>query len=179
MNRRYLDDDSFRRDYPRTAAKIQAADAALWSADESQLTVVGHACREAKQMFASEALDRLGVAPEQPDVQHTVARARQVMATIRMTPSVGTAEGKVLDALARYWIEVVNLVQRQEHGGQREAEPVTHEDARGVLFQTINATHEIARSVERALSSWRPERTDPRTFLAAAGTRRPTRPPLD
>ena len=72
--RRYLEDDSFRRDYPRTFEKITVAEAALWSADESQLTVVGHACREAMQAFAGEALDRLGVAPDDPDVQHTVAR---------------------------------------------------------------------------------------------------------
>lgn len=151
VSRRYLEDESFKREYPRTADKIQVADAALWSSDEGQLTVVGHTCREAMQAFAGEVLDRLEVAPDDPDTQHTVARMKQAIAAIRGRPVVGDAEGELLEALFHYWGLVADVVQRQEHGGQREKEPVTQEDARRALFQTINVTNEIARTVERAL----------------------------
>jgi hypothetical protein len=36
-----------------------------------------------------------------------------------------------------YWNALVDLHQRQEHGAQRQGQPLTWEDGRRVVFQTI------------------------------------------
>jgi hypothetical protein len=42
-----------------------------------------------------------------------------------------------------------DLAQRQEHGGQREAEPLVHEDARRLVFQAAMVMFEVIRSLTR------------------------------
>ena len=49
-----------------------------------------------------------------------------------------------LDAVIVYWGTVSDLVQRQEHGAAKEGEALTWEDARRVVFQTVNLFHELA-----------------------------------
>jgi hypothetical protein len=56
----------------------------------------------------------------------------------------------LLDALFEYWRAAVELVQRQEHGGQKEGEPLGWEDGRRVVFQTANVMVELHRAVEQA-----------------------------
>ena len=46
-----------------------------------------------------------------------------------------------------YWGTVSDLVQRQEHGAQREGKQLVWEDARRVVFQTANVMFEIDRSL--------------------------------
>lgn len=41
-----------------------------------------------------------------------------------------STEGPFVESLVAYWDTVSDLAQRQEHGGHRDAEPLTHEDAR-------------------------------------------------
>jgi hypothetical protein len=53
----------------------------------------------------------------------------------------------MLKALLAYWGTVNDLVQRQEHGGQKEREPLKWEDGRRVVFQTAVVMFEIARVV--------------------------------
>jgi len=52
-----------------------------------------------------------------------------------------------LDALLVYWGTACDLVQRQEHGSQREGAPLTWEDARRVVFQTMLVMYEVGRAV--------------------------------
>jgi hypothetical protein len=40
------------------------------------------------------------------------------------------------------------LVQRQEHGAQKEVTPLTWEDARRVVFQTCVVMYEINRALK-------------------------------
>ena len=54
-----------------------------------------------------------------------------------------------LQALVAYWGTLSDLVQRQEHGGQREARPLVSEDGRRIVFQTLNVMYEIDRAVGR------------------------------
>jgi hypothetical protein len=42
---------------------------------------------------------------------------------------------------------VSDLVQRQEHAGQREGEPLVWEDGRRIVFQTAIVMFEIDRSL--------------------------------
>jgi hypothetical protein len=53
----------------------------------------------------------------------------------------------MLDALMDYWLAVSNVTQRQEHGGKREGEPLTAEDGRRVLFQTMCVMYEVDRAL--------------------------------
>jgi hypothetical protein len=48
---------------------------------------------------------------------------------------LGEARRHLLDALIVYWGEVLDLIERQEHGGQKEGEPLTWEDGRRAVFQ--------------------------------------------
>jgi hypothetical protein len=65
----------------------------------------------------------------------------------------GTRPGKAtkafLQSLLEYWGTVNDLVQRQEHGGQREGDPLTWEDGRRVVFHTLLVMYEIDRAVSR------------------------------
>jgi hypothetical protein len=63
---------------------------------------------------------------------------------------VGKTHQAFLDALLAYWGTVSDLVQRQEHGGLREREPLTWEDTRRVVFQTAIVMFEIAQAADRS-----------------------------
>lgn len=62
---------------------------------------------------------------------------------------LGKTEGAFLEALHAYWCTLDDLVQRQEHGAQKEGAPVIWEDGRRVVFQTAVAMFEIDRSLSR------------------------------
>lgn len=53
----------------------------------------------------------------------------------------------MLDALVVYWGTVSDLIQRQEHGAQKEGEALRWEDGRRVVFQTAVVMFEIAHTV--------------------------------
>jgi hypothetical protein len=72
-----------------------------------------------------------------------VDRIRAVLSTRERS----AAHQAFLTALLSYWGTVSDLVQRQEHGAQKEGEPLTWEDARRVVFQTAVVMFEIARAV--------------------------------
>ena len=48
----------------------------------------------------------------------------------------------------------MDLVQRQEHGGQKEGEPLGWEDGRRVVFQTANVMVELHRATEQAATGF-------------------------
>jgi hypothetical protein len=60
---------------------------------------------------------------------------------------LGEARSHLLDALLAYWGEVNDLLQRQEHGGQKEGEPLTWEDGRRAVFHTAIVMYEIDRTL--------------------------------
>jgi hypothetical protein len=53
----------------------------------------------------------------------------------------------VADKLVDYWHAVSNLAQRQEHAASRDREPLTDDDARRLVFQTLNVMVEIDRAL--------------------------------
>jgi hypothetical protein len=61
--------------------------------------------------------------------------------------ALGDTRRALLAALLAYWGTVSDLVQRQEHGAQKQGEPLTWEDTRTVVFQTAIVMFEIARTV--------------------------------
>jgi len=145
-NRRYLDAEQFKCQYPGAYAKWTDAEKRLWASDsERELTTIGHLCREAMQEFATALVERYNPPDAPHDKAKDVARIRAVLAP--QASRMGKTEKAFLDALVAYWGTLSDLVQRQEHGGQREGDPLTWEDARRVVFQTAVVMFEVDRSI--------------------------------
>jgi hypothetical protein len=142
----YVDADRIRSRYPLAYQRWKEAAVLLWGSDATaELTTIGHKLREAIQEFATALAERENVSAAESNPQNTVARLRAVIATRRT--HLGTAPAAFLDALVSYWGTVSDLVQRQEHGAQREGEPLEWEDGRRAVFQTALVMYEIDRAV--------------------------------
>lgn len=142
----YLDAEVFRRKYPTAYDKWIDAHTRLWrSESEHDLTIIGHLCREAMQEFADSLVEQHALTSVDPSKAHTVARIRAVFDLRASQP--GSTERPFFDALLAYWGTVSDLVQRQEHGAQREKEALRWEDARRVTFQTLVVMFEIDKAL--------------------------------
>lgn len=149
--RRYLDSEAFAARYPRAHEKWRQAEEPLWGTESQQaLTTIGHHCREAMQIFASELVTTYPLPKAIPDPANTVERVRSVLTLAR--EKLGEVERAFLDALLAYWGTVADLSQRQEHGTLKEGKSLEWEDARRLVFQTAVVMFEIDRATRRALA---------------------------
>jgi hypothetical protein len=145
--RALLDSDTFRGAHKGSLAKWSEAEALLWKADANdQLTTIGHLCRETMQLFAAELVERFKPTNPPADPTATVARMRCVLEAT-LSSSAKTAFFK---SLLAYWGSVSDLVQRQEHGALKEGEALEWDDARRVVFQTMNVMYEVRSHVNSA-----------------------------
>jgi hypothetical protein len=118
----------------------------LWKSDsQQQLTTIGHLCREAMQAFATGLVDQHQPSGVDTDRAHDVARIRSVLQ--QHAAKLGTTAAPFLDALLAYWGTVSDLVQRQEHGAQKESRSLIWEDGRRVVFQTAIVVFEVDRAL--------------------------------
>lgn len=140
----HLRSDVFSARYSEAFAKWRDAEAVLWQ-DESvkNLTTIGHLCREAMQLFATRLIDLHGVKGAEPDRAKTVNRLHSVIDARR--PSVSSRHAGLLDALVGFWRAVNDIVQRQEHGGQKSGGELTWEDGRRVVLYTALVMGECDR----------------------------------
>jgi len=144
--REYLVSDVFKKRYGSAYAKWVQAEAALWGEESaSHLTTIGHLCREALQEFVSILVDRHQPSNVNTDRTKTVDRMRAVLN--HSEGQLGTTSTPFLAALLAYWGTLIDLVQRQEHGAQKEGEPLKWDDARRVVFQTAVVMFEVDRSL--------------------------------
>jgi hypothetical protein len=144
--KRYLDSDAFQRSYPQAHRKWAEAAERLWASDsQQQLTTIGHLCREAMQEFATALVSRYQPLGVDANKAHDVARIRAVLD--QQASKVGTTLAPFLGALLAYWGAVSDLVQRQEHGAQKEGTPLVWEDGRRAVFQTAIVMFEIDRAL--------------------------------
>jgi hypothetical protein len=146
--RRFLDSETFRAEYPEAYAKWAEAEALLWRADtEREYTTVGHKVREALQDFATEAVARY----EPPEAEANPAFVNKRLGAViaKLLPSSGT-RGALLQALGDYSEATLAIVQRQEHGGQKEGESLNWSDARRVVFHVGSVMHEFAELFREA-----------------------------
>ena len=111
------------------------------------LTAIGHKAREAMQEFATALVGRYRPPDANADPTRTLDRISAVLQMYKR--DLGKRRIALLDALFDYWRAVVDLVQRQEHGGQKEGEPLGWEDGRRVVFQTANVMVELHRATEQ------------------------------
>lgn len=138
--RTYLEGEVFKSRHPDAYAKWAQAEAILWSSDtEKQLTTIGHLCREAVQLFATSLVERY----QPPDVTNDVSKTVKRIAAVLEQHNIGKKTEALLKALLGYWVELNELVQRQEHGAQKEGEALKWEDGRRVVFHTAIAMFEI------------------------------------
>jgi hypothetical protein len=152
---RYLDAEVFQERYPEAYRKWSEATEKLWSSEpEQQLTTIGHLCREAIQEFATALVERHKPREVDQDKAHDIARVTAVLD--QHATKFGTRVSSFLDALVAYWRTVSGLVQRQEHGRQKEDRPLVCEDGRRVVFQTAIVMFEIDRALERGRSAATP-----------------------
>jgi hypothetical protein len=146
--RTYNDAEDFQLRHPQSYELWSRAETLLWKADtDKEITNIGHICREASQAFATELVNYYQPA----DVDKDLARVKnRMLAVIELRKDrLGEREVQLLEALTSYWNSVIDLIQRQEHGKQRQSQELTWEDARRVVFQTAVAMFEIDRSMTR------------------------------
>ena len=93
------------------------------------------------QAFTSDIIEQYPPASVTSDPTMTVTRLRAVLTLL--ASQLGTTEEPFLNALIAYWGTVSDLVQRQEHGAQKEGQPLVWEDARRVVFQTALVMFEV------------------------------------
>ncbi len=146
--RRFLVSAELKANYSNAIEKWLHAQSLLWTSEsQDQYTTVGHLCRESIQYFANALVDQYKPTDIDPNRDHTVNRLRCVLsisADVR-----GEKEKAFLDALVGYWEGVNGLIQRQEHGAQKQGNQLVWEDARRVVFQTLIVMYEVHRAISR------------------------------
>jgi hypothetical protein len=144
--KQYMVSDAFQSIYVAAYERWTHAESELWVAEnEAQFTRIGHTCREALQSFA-DILARSTVLSQSipSDPAKTVIRIRAVL-ELSFPPDRLRA---FLEALLKYWQAVSDIVQRQEHGAAKLGDPITWEDTRRVVFQTMIVMYEIDRAIK-------------------------------
>lgn len=142
--RSYIDGDTFQKRYPMAFTKWAEAESLLWAADsKTAFTTIGHHCREAVQEFLDVLLRSQGLTAAE-DKAKTVIRLRRILESSAAKSETASAYAE--SALA-FVGNLIDLTQRQEHGGTREGEPLRWEDGRRVVFLTLVTLTEIDRLV--------------------------------
>ena len=142
----YLNAITFQQSHPKAYGKWCAAEELLWKSDsQNQLTTIGHLCREAGQEFADDLVKHY----QPPDVTTDKTKTKdRLKAVIRKKViEVGETKESFYDALIAYWYTLIDLVQRQEHAGLKEGQPLTWEDGRIVVFNTLIVMFEIDKAL--------------------------------
>lgn len=142
---RYLEFEDFRKQYHIAYRKLKEAEERLWAADkEEHFTTIGHLCRKVMQEFADRLYtDVLGKSSSDPKPS-TVKRLREIIEI--KGAEKGETVKSFLKALLAYWGTISDLVQRQEHGGHKEGEPLSWEDSRRIVFQTTILMFELHKT---------------------------------
>lgn len=142
----YLDGEKFQQKYPSAYQKWIEAERILWGSDsEQQLTTIGHLCREAIQEFVTALVEHHQPPNVTNNKANTVARMKAILNL--HTEKFGTTIKPFLDALLVCWGTTSDLIQRQEHGGQKEGDALIWEDGRRVVFSTGLVMFEIDRAL--------------------------------
>ena len=136
--------DKFRSTYPLAFEKWSKADSRLWASEShGELSVIGHLCREAMQEFVTVLVNKYNPTNVDTDKAHDIARLKAVLKN--RSDKIPTTIIPFLEAIISYWGTLADLIQRQEHSGQKEGHAIEWEDARRVVFHTAVVFLEIDR----------------------------------
>jgi hypothetical protein len=139
---RSLLDEASAQSHAEAYAKWREAESKLWESDSERAhTVIGHLCREAVQTLVSQLIADYDVGEVDPDPAKTVRRMKCVLKSTK--PNTSKTCWQYLDALLSYWGATMDLIQRQEHGAQKEGEELLWLDSRRVVFNTAFLMLEI------------------------------------
>jgi hypothetical protein len=142
----HVSSDAFAARYREAFTKWKNAEKLLWQEESIRhLTTIGHLCRECMQLFVTRLIELHGIRDADTDPAKTVNRLRSVIEARR--PQIGNRRADLLDALVDYWRAVNGLVQRQEHGEQKEGGELSWGDGRRVLLHTAIVMSECDRVV--------------------------------
>lgn len=143
--REYISGEAFQKKYPAAYGKWSRAEELLWGEESAgNYTTIGHLTREAMQEFATALVEKYRPQEFDKDKAKVKNRLRAVLQIV----SSGSTEQEFLDSLLKYWDSVNLLVQRQEHGGQREGAPLSWPDTRRVVFQVAMVMLEIDATLQ-------------------------------
>ena len=143
---RHLGSSSFRASHLKSLKTFEQAETLLRSAENVEnATAIGHHCREALQHFVEELVQAHRPPNVETDKAKTVNRLRSIID--HKKENLGETTSELLNALIRYWRASSDLVQRQEHGAQRDPESLVWEDSRRVVFQTLVVMYEVHRAL--------------------------------
>jgi len=142
----FTNGERFRTTYPLAFDKWSKAESRLWADDSaSELSVIGHLCRESMQEFVTILVEKYK--PKDVDKNKTQVIARLKAVLRQRADDIPSTLRPFLDSVVLYWGTLNDLIQRQEHAGQKEGEPVTWEDARRIVFHTAIVFLEIDRLI--------------------------------
>jgi hypothetical protein len=147
--RTFIDSAPFITSFPEAHDRWTQAAAELWRDDfAARSTDIGPRCREAMQFFTTALIQHAAIPvdeslsdPPRPLIEferRLLRRTTSVTLTVRSSVRSCTTGGTVSD-----------LVQRQEHGAEKQGPELTWEDARRVVFQTAIAMYEVSRAFGR------------------------------
>jgi len=142
----YLEGDRLRTTYPSAFEKWSKAESKLWESDSAaELSTIGHLCREAMQEFSTTLVNKYQPPNIDNDKSHSIARLKAALTLL--DSNIPTTLTPFLNSILSYWGTLSDLVQRQEHSGQREAKPLTWEDGKRVVFHTAVVFSEFDRII--------------------------------
>jgi hypothetical protein len=145
--RSLIESDELRAVAPVAYEKWSEAERLLWSANsDNEFSTIGHKLREALQEFATALIEVHQPPDVNPDAAKTLDRLSAVFK--QHHPGLGERRRRLFDALFKYCRVAIELVQRQEHGGQREGEPLEWEDGRRAVFHTAVVMTEVVGVLE-------------------------------
>jgi hypothetical protein len=134
--RSLIDASHFQESYPTAYATWTEAERLLFDVNaERHLTVIGHKARETTQQFATRLIELHRPVQFEADPTKVEKRVGAVIAMYRETLS--ESRRVALEALGSLWRANNGLIQRQEHAGTKEGEPVTRDDARRLVLLTL------------------------------------------
>jgi hypothetical protein len=141
--RRFFEDKAFQAAFPRAYALWSEAEGLLWSAEsDTDFTTIGHKAREAMHAFATELVELYRPPEVESDPVLVNKRLGAVIAACE--PCLGEKRAALLRALGDYSETTMGVIQRQEHGGQKEGQPLVWQDARRVVFHVAVVMFEFS-----------------------------------
>jgi hypothetical protein len=135
----HIDEPTFGTRYPKAYERWRDAFDLFEVGGERNAARIGIDCRSAATRFTSELAARYDV---ELDEDASPLASATIKAVLRKAGKGSARVDAYVDALVRYWGAVVGLVNRQVHEAEA-SEPLTEEDARRALFQTMLVMHEI------------------------------------
>jgi hypothetical protein len=144
----YLSSDRFLQKYPVPYKKWLDAENLVWKSEsEQQFTTIGHLCREAIQEFANILVGYFQPPNVDMDKSHDIKRVESILKF--RAEELSQTERPFLEALLSYWANTSALIQRQEHGAQKEGQVLVWDDARRIVFHTAILMFEVDKAVSR------------------------------